>query len=224
VTVKLPMRLDLDPLSGQVTATIPGIPQLPFSDLELRFKGGPRGVLRMPPACGNYATGYELTSWADPRPLRGSSDFAIDRGCAVGGFDPGFSAGTVNPVAGAAAPFVLNLTREDGEENLSALSVTLPPGLTANFADVPLCPDAALAQGACPADSKVCSTARFATGRCPADSIYGWARAWSPVLDRPLAGPVYLRSSARRLPAQNNRTHNLRPRLRAACGSNRRAR
>jgi hypothetical protein len=48
---------------------------------------------------------------------------------------------------------------------------------------------------------KVCSTARFAAGRCPAGSIYGWARAWSPVLDRPLAGPVYLRSSNRRLPA-----------------------
>jgi hypothetical protein len=35
---------------------------------------------------------------------------------------------------------------------------------------------------------------------CPANSIYGHARAITPLLDRPLEGPVYLRSSSHQLP------------------------
>jgi hypothetical protein len=46
----------------------------------------------------------------------------------------------------------------------------------------------------------ICTTARFAAGRCPAGSIYGHAKAWTLLLDRPLEGPVYLRSSSNWLP------------------------
>ena len=35
---------------------------------------------------------------------------------------------------------------------------------------------------------------------CPKASIYGHARAWTPLLDKPLKGPVYLRSSNHNLP------------------------
>jgi hypothetical protein len=34
----------------------------------------------------------------------------------------------------------------------------------------------------------------------PEASIYGKAKAWTPLLDRPLEGPVYLRSSDHKLP------------------------
>jgi hypothetical protein len=46
----------------------------------------------------------------------------------------------------------------------------------------------------------VCTRVQFAAGKCPAKSIYGHARAVTPLLDRPLAGPVYLRSSSHKLP------------------------
>ena len=36
--------------------------------------------------------------------------------------------------------------------------------------------------------------------RLPEKSIYGYAKAWSPLLDTPLRGPIYLRSSSRELP------------------------
>jgi hypothetical protein len=46
---------------------------------------------------------------------------------------------------------------------------------------------------------KVCPKSIFTTGtipgeNCPASSIYGRARAYTPLLDEPLEGPVYLRT------------------------------
>ena len=41
---------------------------------------------------------------------------------------------------------------------------------------------------------------QFALNHCPKGSIYGYARAFSPLLDEPLKGPVYLRSSNNLLP------------------------
>lgn len=48
--------------------------------------------------------------------------------------------------------------------------------------------------------SKVCTRIQFAAGDCPKSSIYGFARAFSPLLDKPLEGPVFLRSSDNTLP------------------------
>jgi hypothetical protein len=51
----------------------------------------------------------------------------------------------------------------------------------------------------------VCTRVQFAAGAghgadCPAGSIYGHARAFTPLLEQPLEGPVYLRSSSHKLP------------------------
>ncbi len=41
---------------------------------------------------------------------------------------------------------------------------------------------------------------QFAATQCPKASIYGFAKATTPILDKPLSGPVYLRSSSHELP------------------------
>jgi hypothetical protein len=46
----------------------------------------------------------------------------------------------------------------------------------------------------------ICTRVRFAAGTCPKRAIYGYAKAWTPLLDKPLKGPVYLRSSDHQLP------------------------
>jgi hypothetical protein len=46
----------------------------------------------------------------------------------------------------------------------------------------------------------VCTRADFAASHCPADSVYGYAKALTPLLDSPIQGPVYLRSSSTSLP------------------------
>jgi hypothetical protein len=46
----------------------------------------------------------------------------------------------------------------------------------------------------------VCTRVQFSAKKCPKGSIYGRARAITPLLDEPLEGPVYLRSSNHPLP------------------------
>jgi hypothetical protein len=46
----------------------------------------------------------------------------------------------------------------------------------------------------------ICTRVQFAAETCPKGSIYGFARAFTPLLDKPLEGPVYLRSSNHKLP------------------------
>jgi hypothetical protein len=46
----------------------------------------------------------------------------------------------------------------------------------------------------------VCTRVQFAASACPAASVYGYAKAETPLLDNPIEGPVYLRSSDHKLP------------------------
>jgi len=46
----------------------------------------------------------------------------------------------------------------------------------------------------------ICTRVQYAANSCPAGSIYGHISATTPLLDQPLEGPVYLRSSDHNLP------------------------
>ncbi len=46
----------------------------------------------------------------------------------------------------------------------------------------------------------ICTRVQFAADQCPPGSIYGQATATTPLIDGPLSGPVYLRSSSNPLP------------------------
>lgn len=46
----------------------------------------------------------------------------------------------------------------------------------------------------------ICTRVQFAADQCPAGSVYGHVKAITPLLDYPLEGPVYLRSSSHQLP------------------------
>jgi hypothetical protein len=76
------------------------------------------------------------------------------------------------------------LTAHNGDANIGKASVALPHS---EF----------LAQSHI---ATVCTRVQFAADACPANSVYGTARAFSPLLDQPLEGPVYLRSSSNKLP------------------------
>jgi len=46
----------------------------------------------------------------------------------------------------------------------------------------------------------ICTRKQFAVDKCPKGSVYGKAKATTPLLDEPLSGAVYLRSSNHQLP------------------------
>jgi hypothetical protein len=46
----------------------------------------------------------------------------------------------------------------------------------------------------------ICTRKQFAADKCPKGSVYGKAKAWTPLLDKPLSGPVFMRSSNHPLP------------------------
>jgi hypothetical protein len=46
----------------------------------------------------------------------------------------------------------------------------------------------------------ICTRVQFAANACPAAAQYGRIKAWTPLLDEPLEGPVWLRSSNHNLP------------------------
>ncbi len=48
--------------------------------------------------------------------------------------------------------------------------------------------------------SKICTRVQYDANDCPKNSRYGFARAFTPLLDEPLQGPVFLRSSDNELP------------------------
>ena len=156
--LKLPGKVEADPVTGQLTTTFDNNPQLPFERLQLALRDGPTAPLVAPADCGSYVTRVRVTSWASAVPIALDSPMTIDAGCATNGFAPKLDAGTVSARAGRASPFFLRVTRQDGEQNISRIQATLPEGALAKLAGVPLCAEAQAVTGDCPPASQVGTT------------------------------------------------------------------
>jgi hypothetical protein len=191
IVVKIPGKITLNEGTGQATGVFDEAPQTPFSDLKLRFFGGTPGELATPVNCGTYTTSGVLTPWSAPQsgpPASESSGFQIDSGCSPG-FAPTFAAGTSSPQAGSYSPFALSFARQDSEQEVSDLTVTLPPGVSARIAGVGKCPEADIEAAA-----QISGKEEIADPSCPASSEVGTVEAGSGVGPDPLQlpGTAYL--------------------------------
>jgi hypothetical protein len=159
--VKLEGRASPNLVTGQVITTFENLPQLPFSELKLHFKGGNTAVLANPPMCEQSTTATALTPWSGNADATPSSSFQVSSdgqggNCpAVWPLSPSFSAGSNSLVAGANTTFSLTLSRADRTQYFGDLSAHLPPGLVGDLATVPLCPSAEAAADTCPASSQI---------------------------------------------------------------------
>ena len=180
VIVKQAGRVEPDPRTGQLRTTFEGLPPLPYSDFKLHFREGGRAPLVSPPGCGSYQTQARLFPFSDPtHPYTARASFDIDHGvdggaCPGGAppFSPGFEAGTRSNAAGSHSPFELRLTRKDGDQDLTKLSTTLPPGVLASLAGVDRCSDAQIAQAASRTGPHG-GAEELASPSCPAGSLIG---------------------------------------------------
>ena len=199
--VKLKSTVVANPVTGQLTATFPNDPELPFSDFTLHFYGGPRAVFVNPTQCGPAMTTTDLTSWASgpgglPDATPSSTfDVSFDGNGAPcpspQPFAPSFNAGTTSIQAGGFSPLTATFSRPDADQKVDHVQLTAPPGLLGSLADVPLCPEPQASEGTCSSASQI--------GHVTVGVGSGAAPLYLPVAGQPPA-PVYVTGPYRRAP------------------------
>jgi hypothetical protein len=197
--IKLAGTVTADPITGQLTINFQNLPQSPLTAFNMHFFGSERGLLATPTQCGTYPVTTTFTPWDSSIGTQTSSQFfTLDSGpdgtpCpgTARPFEPGFEAASVGNIAGTHSPFSLELTRPDGDQNLTGLTVSTPPGFSATLKGVPYCPDAALAAAAAPSHTGL---EEEANPSCPAASQIGTAVTGAGAGTHPLyvPGKVYL--------------------------------
>jgi hypothetical protein len=106
-------------------------------------------------------------------------------GCRGLGFKPRFNLRLKGGTKRGDNPkLIATVKAREGEANIARASVKLPRSAFLDQAHI----------------RTVCTRVQFAADACPKGSIYGKASAKTPLLDEPLSGNVYLRSSSNKLP------------------------
>ncbi|HKG03288.1 MAG TPA: hypothetical protein VKB03_08900 [Conexibacter sp.] len=158
VMIKLPGLASMNLFTGQISTTFDNNPQLPFSNIHVEFRGGPRAPLVTPKRCGTYTTHAVLTGW-NGSAVSSDSSFTLTENArgqhCPSTFAPSFSAGTKSNRAGNFSSFLLRFAREDQDQELRALTVRMARGLTAKLANADLCTGDQVGKDACPANAKI---------------------------------------------------------------------
>jgi hypothetical protein len=173
ISVRLQGEVLPNETTGRVTATFSENPEQPFSNLVLHFKGGALAPIANPLVCGPATTNtsfapYTGTVTQSPAVL----PFTVDSNNAGGAcpsplpFSLGQSAASAPTTGGANTSFTFNLARGDGQQYLSRVSATLPPGLVGKIPAVPLCPEPQASLGSCSSTSQI-GTATTTVGSGP---------------------------------------------------------
>jgi hypothetical protein len=196
VIVRSAVRVDRN--TGQVSIDATGtdpiphiIAGIPIHLRDVRAYIDRPGVTLNPTSCEPFAltsalngSGAALGNRQDDTLVTATSPIqAFD--CGSLGFRPRLSLSLRGAAGRGSHPSLRALVRpRPGDANIAAAAVTLPSALFLDQSSV----------------ETICTRAQFAAQRCPKRSVYGHARAFTPLLEAPLEGPVYLRSSDNPLP------------------------
>jgi hypothetical protein len=194
-TVVVRVALFVDPRTAQVRAVSDPIPHVyGGATLDIRsvvVKIDRKDFSLNPTNCSQFATaGSLLGGGANPldpaafvaAPV--SSPFKAS-GCEKLDFKPKLFLRLFGAMRRAKNPKLRAvLLPHAGDANIARAATILPPSLILDQGNL----------------AKVCTRVQFAANDCPRNSIYGHATAFSPLLDDPLQGPLYLRSSDNPLP------------------------
>jgi hypothetical protein len=186
-TIVVRTAMYVDPETARVTAKSDPLPTIlqgiPLDVRSATISLDRPGFTLNPTSCDPMAVGGTLISTVgQSAPL--SSRFQLAE-CGRLSFKPNLRLRLHgSPKRAAYQRLVATVTAKPGEANIASAAVTLPRS-------------AFLAQNHI---RTVCTRVQFAAKQCPRGSIYGNAVAITPLLDQPLRGPVYLRSSSNPLP------------------------
>ncbi len=162
ISVRLQGQIVPNETTGRLTALFNENPEQPFSNLILKFTGGPLAPLGNPLSCGVATTSTSLAPYTGTPAVGPISAFTVDSngsgGSCASPLPFSLSQNTQsNPTtAGAQTSFTLNLERGDGQQYLSKVATTLPAGLVGLIPSVPqLCPEPQATNGECPFASQI---------------------------------------------------------------------
>jgi hypothetical protein len=194
-SVVVRVALFVDPATAQVHAVSDPIPHV-FGGALLDIRSvavtlDRRQFSLNPTNCAPMAVGGTLHGGgANPLDPAAFSSFPVSapfqvQGCDGLGFKPKLFMRTFGGTRRGKSPKLrATLVARAGDANIGRSAVTLPRPFFLRQSSL----------------AKICTRVQFAAHECPAKSIYGYATAETPLLDTPLKGPVYLRSSDNTLP------------------------
>ncbi len=186
-TIVVRSAIYVDKRTAQITAVSDEIPSIlrgiPLDVRAVQVKLDRAGWGINPTSCEPSAFGGQLMSLlGQATPLQ--SRFQVGE-CGRLGFKPKLTLSLKGAVKRNGYPALTAVLKmPPGGANLASVSVALPHS---EF----------LAQEHI---RTICTRVQFAAKQCPEAAIYGQAAVTTPLLDQPLAGPVYLRSSSNKLP------------------------
>ncbi len=197
-TVVTRQALQIDPRTAEVRVDgdrsdpIPHIlAGIPLKVRDIRVYVDKQNFTINPTSCEPFALeaslwggGAEVFSVADDSPFARSSRFqAAD--CQALGFKPRLSLKLKGGTKRGGHPALTGTYRpRGGDANLADMVLRLPRSAFLDQAHI----------------RTICTRVQFAAKSCPPGAIYGRATAYTPLLEQPLTGPVYLRSSNHNLP------------------------
>ena len=203
-TVVVREALKINPETAEVFVDATGsdpiphiIKGIPVHARDIRVYADKPDFILNPTNCERTSTastvlgsGLDFGSEADDQPVTVTSPFqAAD--CASLGFAPKLALSVKGGSKRGGHPkFKAVLTYPKGSyANIAAAQVTLPHSEFLDQSHI----------------KTICTRVQFNAGtvpgsQCPAASIYGYAKAITPLLDEPVQGPVFLRSSSHNLP------------------------
>jgi hypothetical protein len=178
--------LQVNPVTAQVRAVSDALPTIlrgiPLRVRHVTVTADKDEFALNPTSCDVKAIRATVLSPAASLDL--SERFQVG-GCRGLNFDPRLSLRLKGGVKRGSHPALRAVvTMRKGEANIAHASVALPRSEFLEQSHI----------------RTVCTRVQFAADSCPRNSIYGYARAFTPLLDKPLEGPVYMRSSSNPLP------------------------
>jgi hypothetical protein len=177
----------VDPKTAQLSAVSDPLPQiLEGVPLRIRFLQVRLDRSRFtlnPTRCDPFAVETRLTG-NEGTIAEVAGHFQVAN-CSSMAYSPSLSLTLTGGLRAKGHPAIHAVLKEaPGESNSSRVSVTLPQGEQLDNDHI----------------GKVCTRPQFATDSCPPTSLIGRATVQTPLLDTPLRGQVYLRSSSHKLP------------------------
>ncbi len=181
------VALHLDPRSAKLTAVSDPIPQIldgvPLRVRDIRVNVDRKDFTLNPTDCSPQEVDAKITG-SGGAIANLSNRFQVG-GCENLGFKPKLALKLKGGTKRGGHPALdATLTTRPGDANFASAAVTLPHSAFLDQAHI----------------RTICTRVQFAANACPQGSVYGYAKAYTPLLDNPVQGPVYLRSSDNKLP------------------------